>query len=437
MRFYNREEELVLLDSIREQSKDHAKMTVLVGRRRIGKTSLIKKSNEQISSAIYFFVARKNEVLLCEEFIEELEQKLGIKIFGSINNFKDLFQYLMELSLERNLTLIIDEFQEFYTVNPSVYSDMQNIWDSYKDKSGINLILCGSIYSLMNKIFENSKEPLFARATDRILLKAFTPKTIKRILADNYPDYKKEDLLAFYTVTGGVAKYVELLVSKKAFSLDAILSEIYRENSLFIDEGRNILIEEFGKDYTTYFSILSLIASSKTSRPEIESILETSVGGYLERLEKDFNIIRKVQPILAKPGSRNMKYAIEDNFLNFWFRFVYKYQSAVEIGNFDYIRNIVERDYKMYSGRILEKYFIEDFKGQKKYSNIGTYWEKRNQNEIDIVAVNDFEKTVLFAEVKRNKENISISELEEKAQGIKKSFKGYTIDYKALSMEDM
>ncbi|MCU4163652.1 ATP-binding protein [Carboxylicivirga caseinilyticus] len=437
MKFYNRESELALLDSIREQSKDHAKMTVLVGRRRIGKTSLIKKSNELNNSSIYFFVARKNEVLLCEEFVEQVIQRLGIKIFGSISNFKELFQYLMELSLERNFTLIIDEFQEFYTVNPSVYSDMQNIWDTYKNESRINLILCGSIYSLMNKIFENSKEPLFARATDRILIKAFSPTTIKKIMADNNPDYKKEDLLAFYTVTGGVAKYVELLVNKNAYTLDAILSEIYRENSLFIDEGRNILIEEFGKDYATYFSILSLIASSKTSRPEIESILETSVGGYLERLEKDFNIIRKVQPILAKPGGRNMKYTIEDNFLNFWFRFVYKYQSAVEIGNFDYVRDIVERDYKMYSGRLLEKYFIEDFKEQKKFSTIGTYWEKRDLNEIDIVAVNDFEKTVIFAEVKRNKENISIIELQEKAQNIKKSFKGYAIEYKALSMEDM
>lgn len=437
MKFYNREKELILFESIKEQSHKHAKMTVLVGRRRIGKTSLIKKSNESDNSSVYFFVARKNEVLLCEEFVEEVKQKLEIKIFGSINNFKDLFQYLMELSLEKNFTLVIDEFQEFFAVNPSVYSDMQNIWDSYKDRSKINLILCGSIYSLMNKIFENSKEPLFGRATDRILLKVFTPTTIKKILADNYPGYTKEDLLAFYTVTGGVAKYVELLVSKNAFTLDAILSEIYRENSLFIDEGKNILIEEFGKDYATYFSILSLIASSKTSRPEIESVLETSVGGYLERLEKDFAIIRKVQPILAKPGGRNIKYVIEDNFLNFWFRFVYKYQSAVEIGNFDYIRNIVERDYKVFSGRVLEKYFIEDFKEQKKFSTIGTYWEKRNQNEIDIVAVNDFEKTVLLAEVKRNKKNISIPELQEKSLNLRKSFKGYAIDYKALSIEDM
>lgn len=437
MKFYNREKELELLSSIKERSATDAQMTVVVGRRRIGKTSLLKKAFENEDTALYLFVTKKNEILICEEFKEEIERKLQVKTYGLIAHFKDLFQYLMELSETRNFTLIIDEFQEFYSVNPSVYSEMQNIWDSYKGKSKINLIFCGSIYSLMKNIFENSKEPLFARATERIHLKPFNVNTLKEILADNYPKFKAEDLLAFYTFTGGVAKYVELLVNKKAFTLAKILDEIFRENSLFIDEGRNVLIEEFGKDYANYFSILSLIASSKTSRSEIESILEISVGGYLERMDNDFNLIQKVRPMFSKPGARNIKYAIVDNFLNFWFRFIYKYQSAVEIGNFEYLRNIVERDYPTYSGKILERYFTEKFATQHLYSAIGTYWEKGNQNEIDIIAVNDFEKTVLIAEVKRKKENISISLLEEKGKNLQSQLKGYTFEYKGLSMDDM
>lgn len=437
MKFYNREKELDLLGSIKERSATDAQMTVVVGRRRIGKTSLLKKAIENESTALYLFVTRKNEVLICAEFKEEIERKLQVKLFGSFTHFKDLFHYLMELSENRNFTLIIDEFQEFYLVNPSVYSEIQNIWDSYKEKSKINLILCGSIYSLMKNIFENSKEPLFARVTERIHVKTFDVKTLKEILSDHYPKYKAEDLLAFYTFTGGVAKYVELLVNKKAFTLSKILDEVFRENSLFIDEGRNVLIEEFGKDYATYFSILSLIASSKTSRSEIESILEVSVGGYLERMENDFNLIQKVRPIFSKPGGRNVKYTIVDNFLNFWFRFIYKYQSAVEIGNFEYLRTIVVRDYPTYSGKILERYFIEKLASFKIYSTIGTYWEKGNLSEIDIVAVNDLEKIVLFAEVKRKKENISMPVLQEKAKNLLTQLKGYDAEYKGLSMEDM
>lgn len=438
MKFYNREKELVFLTSIKERSAEEAQMTVVVGRRRIGKTSLLKKAVENEDTALYLFVTRKSEVLICEEFKEEIERKLQVKLFGSFTQFKDLFQYLMDLSATRNFSLIIDEFQEFHNVNPSVYSEMQNIWDSYKNRSRINLIFCGSIYSLMKNIFENSKEPLFARATERIHLKPFNVDTIKEILADNYPKYKPEDLLAFYVFTGGVAKYVELLISKKSFTLGKMLDEVFRENSLFIDEGRNVLIEEFGKDYATYFSILSLIASSKTSRSEIESILEVSIGGYLERLETDFNLIRKVRPMFSKPGGRNIKYEIVDNFLNFWFRFIYKYQSAVEIGNFGYLRSIVERDYPMYSGKILERYFTEKLVNQRRYSGIGTWWEKGNKNELDIVAVDDFNKTVLFAEVKRKKENISMSVLQEKAGNLLRSqLKEYAAEYVGFSMEDM
>lgn len=438
MKFYNREKELAFLKSIKERTKTEAQMTVVVGRRRIGKTSLLKKAVENEDTALYLFVTRKNEVLICEEFKEEIERKLQVKLFGSFTQFKDLFQYLMDLSETRIFSLIIDEFQEFNNVNPSVYSEMQNIWDSYKERSRINLIVCGSVYSLMKNIFENSKEPLFARATERIHLKPFSVDTLKEILADNYPEYTPEDLLAFYVLTGGVAKYVELLISKKAFTLSKMLDEVFRENSLLIDEGRNVLIEEFGKDYATYFSILSLIASSKTSRSEIESILEVSIGGYLERMENDFNLIRKVRPMFAKPGGRNIKYEIVDNFLNFWFRFIYKYQSAVEIGNFGYLRSIVERDYPTYSGKILERFFTEKLVNLQRYSAIGIWWEKGNQNELDIVAVDDFTKVVLFAEVKRKKENISISVLQEKAKKLLQSqLKDYTAEYMGFSMEDM
>lgn len=437
MQFYDREKELELIHQAKKQSLDHAQMMVVVGRRRTGKTTLLKKAIEKEDDAIYYFIARKNEVLICEEFTQEIERILHVRIFGTVIRFRDLFQYLMELSETRSFTLVLDEFQQFYSINPSIYSELQNIWDSFKEKSKINLILCGSVYSLMRKIFENSKEPLFARATGRIHVTPFRVNTLKEILSDYFPEYGKEDLLAFYAITGGIAKYVELLVNRKAFTLEKIMDEIFSENSLFLEEGRNVLIEEFGKDYATYFSILSLLASSKTSRSDIESTLGFSIGGFLERLEKDFNLIRKVRPIFSRADGRNVKYTIVDNFLNFWFRFIFKYQSAVEIGNFDYVRSIVMRDYPTYSGKILERYFSEEFAIKQSFSAIGSWWEKGNNNEIDIVAVNDQDKKVLFAEVKRNKKNISIRLLREKSANVMNHLPGYTADFVALSLDDM
>ncbi len=435
-KFYNREEEIEYLEKIEDRSKQMAQMTVMVGRRRIGKTTLLKKAFAEKRS-LYLFVERKNEALLCEEFVSEIENQLQINVFGQLNTFKDVFGFLMNLSQHENFTLIIDEFQEFKNINPGIFSEMQNLWDSMKENSKINLILCGSIYSMMTNIFENNKEPLFGRATAKINLKAFDVKTIKTILYDNNKDCSNDDLLAFYIFTGGVAKYIEMLINSRAFTLDDIVDEVFSKYSLFLEEGKNVLIDEFGKDYGNYFSILSLIASSKTSRSEIESILNSSVGGYLDKLEYDFNLISKVRPILSKPGSRNLKYRIDDNFLNFWFRFVYKNSSAVKSEQFNYLKDIFRRDYNVFSGIMLERYFIDKLAKEMNISEIGSYWEAGNQNEIDIIALNKYDKTALIAEVKRNKSKIDIEKLKVKSSKLITNLKDYSIEYKALSMDDM
>lgn len=434
MKFYNREVELQNLKAIEKSSHQSSKMTIVVGRRRIGKTTLIKKAYEK---RVYLFISKKNEALLCEEFILIIQESLGVKIFGQIQTFRELFEYLMELAKTLSFTLVIDEFQEFLQINSTIYSDMQNIWDSYKDTTKMNLVLSGSIYSLMKKIFEDKKEPLFGRANNKIHLKPFSVVTLQEIIKEHIPEYSADDLLSFYMLTGGVAKYVEIFVDNRAFTLEQQLSLIFTNYSLFLEEGKNLLIEEFGKEYSTYFSILSLIASSKTSRSEMESILEKNIGGYLDRLENEYTIIKKVKPIFAKEGSRTVKYEIIDNFFNFWFRFIYKYRSTLEIENYEYVKNIVLRDYATYSGKFLEKYFVEQLKLSYAYSDIGSYWERGNQNEIDIVAVNEEQKTILIAEVKRNPKKIDLKVLEEKASKLIAKYKTYNFAFRGFSLEDV
>ena len=436
MKFYNRDKELELLRQTEKKSHTNAQMTIVLGRRRIGKTTLLIESAKN-HPHLYFFISKKNEVLLCEEFVEEIQNKLSINIYGSFKSFRDLFGYLMERSVNQPFTLILDEFQEFYSINPSLYSEMQNIWDRNKQNSHLNLILCGSVCSMMKKIFEDAKEPLFGRASQQLSIKPFGIDTQKRIISDHNPRYSPDDLLLFYIITGGIPKYIEVLAENEAFSFHEIIGTVFSENSLFLEEGRNILIDEFGKEYGNYFSILSLIASSKTSRPEIESILEIQTGGYLDKLEHDFGIISKTKPILAKPNTRAVKYHISDNFLNFWFRFIYKYKSAIEIENLDYVKNIFKRDYNVYSGKILERYFTEKLKSEGNYSVIGNYWEKGNKNEIDIVAINDDEKRIELYEIKRNRTNINLNDLILRSSNLIKKLPDYTPEYKGLSLDDL
>jgi Holliday junction resolvase-like predicted endonuclease len=385
---------------------------------------------------VYLFVTRKSEVLLCQDYIEEIQQSLRIRVFGEFTRFRDVFAYLTDLSRSKPFTLIIDEFQEFSFINPAILSEMQEIWDRSKRESRMHLIISGSVYRLMKKIFENAKEPLFGRSDERIHLQPFGPGTLLEIIRDFHESFEPIDLLCFYCVTGGVPKYVELLADKNALSIEQIRDEFFRPNSFWLVEGKTLLIEEFGKDYTIYFSILSLIASGKTGRTEIESVLEKNIGGYLERLINDFEIIRVVKPIFTKPLGKVQKYEIIDHFLKFWFRFIFKYKSAVEINNFDYLKTIFNRDFKTFAGKQLEQWFIQQWMVSKQYSAIGSYWDRKN-NEIDIVAVDDLNKRITFAEVKMNRQNLKLSELKNKASLILAKRPEYTAEYKMLSLEDM
>ena len=439
MRFFDRTEEIASLHEIRRMSKDNAQFTVVTGRRRIGKTSLVWKAYED-EPFLYFFVARKAEGDLCEDYRVEIENKLRIPMMGRVEHFRDVFEFLMKLSTERPITLFIDEFQEFFRVNKSVYSEMQRVWDIYSPKARMNLVVCGSIYSMMTKIFKDKKEPLYNRQTRFMTLRPFTPAVLKEILTEYHPGHTAEDLLALYSFTGGVAKYVQLLVDAGATTKSAMLDHIIKADSIFLGEGKTILIEEFGKDYGVYFSILSAIARGKTSRSEIENVVGREIGGYLTKLENEYEVIAKKQPVFEKSSTKNVRYTIEDNFFTFWFRFIYKYSYMLEIENYESVKTIINRDYETFSGLMLERYFRRVLIESHAYTRIGGWWDRKGENEIDIVAENELNEVASFFEVKRKADNIDMKVLENKAAVFHRAtgkFKGYKISYKGLSMDDM
>lgn len=427
------------MSETREQARKVARFTVLTGRRRIGKTTLIREAYKD-EPFVYFFVARKAEGDLCEAYIEEVNEKLGIPTLGSSRKFSDIFRYLMKLSETRSFTLVIDEFQDFFRVNKSVFSEMQNIWDEYEKTSKINLVVCGSIYSLMQKIFKDKKEPLYGRNTAELRLKPFRPSVLKEIMADAKPDYSKKDLLALFTFTGGVAKYVNLLVDAGALDKDSMIRHVVSPNSTFLNEGKNNLIEEFGKDYGTYFSILSCIARGKNTRSEIEDMIGREVGGYLTNLETDYELIAKRQPLFEKSSTKNVRYELGDVFYSFWFRFIFKYGYIIEIENYGKLQEIIDRDYNTFSGLMLERYFHRVAMESGEFTRIGRWWDRKGENEIDMIAEDELSDCATFYEIKRQRDEISIGTLKQKAEAMLRAtgaFKGYEIEYEGLSMEDM
>jgi len=434
MSFYNRDNELATLNSTYTQSQESGKMVVITGRRRVGKTLLSLKHIED-KPHLYLFISKKSEPLLCKEFLTEIKNTFPTPVHGDITTFKDVFALLLEIAKTTPFVLVIDEFQEFFKINPSVYSDCQKLWDLNKATAKIQVLFLGSVYSLMHKIFKDSKEPLFGRADRYIHLRPFSPKELYALLCENgYSDF--DTLFTYYLFTGGTPKYIHHLLTEKAFTEMSIIDFMLSSNSPFLDEGKNILIEEFGKEYGIYFSILELMAAGKTTRAEIESIIQKDIGGYIERLDKDYAIIKSFKPITAKPNAKLQKYHIRDGFLQFWFRFIYRNRTAVETQNFEYIKAVLKRDLSTFKGKILERFFYELFAGSHQFNQIGSYWEKDGSNEIDLVAVNDLEKRLVIAEVKLNKDKYSENLLKAKAQKLIRLYPAYKTQYLGLSLEN-
>lgn len=448
-RFYNRELEMSrLLEMQRQAYGDGSRFVILTGRRRVGKTSLVCRLMEETKSeapGLYFFVGRKTEASLVGIFCEEVRTKLEEYVPEGIVTFRGLMQFLLELGKRRRFTLFIDEFQEFHNVNAGVFSDMQELWDRYKKETHVCLIVSGSIFRMMEKIFKEEGQPLFGRDDCTIRLQPFGTDTMREILGDYKADYTNEDLLALWTITGGVARYIEVLMNNRCTDVKKMLHYVCGGgDSFFIDEGRSVLVQEFGKQYGTYFSILDQIAHGDATESEIAAAIGVrSLGGQLKILEEKYSIIRKKRPVGAKEGSQTVRYEIQDNFFRFWFRYVHRHATLIEIQNLPALERIMLDDYQTFSGVALERWFRQRMVESLRYKTIGGWWQSGGENgngddyEIDIVA-ETLDGAVEAYEVKRNPKKYNPKRLQEKVSMMQRHFfRGQEVKMTGLSMEDM
>ena len=443
MKFFDRKSELAQLEQQRKIAfNDHSQMTVLTGRRRIGKTMLIRKSCEE-STMVYLFVSRSNEAMLCSGFAKVINETLkSIFVPTQIDSFADLFEMLMRAGRTEKFNLVIDEFQEFFYINPTVFSKIQDIWDRYKDTTHVFFVASGSVYTLMNRIFLDAKEPLYGRCDSIIKLKPFATNVLKEVLAEYKPGYTSEDLLALYAFTGGVPKYVDLLMQNGCTDVNAMIDYIVQPYSTFVDEGNALLIQEFGRKYGNYFALLADIASERNTLAELgQSMGDTNIAGHIKRLEEDYELIAKKRPIFAKEATQTVRFEISDLFLKFWFRYFVKYRSMVELENYGLLAELIKADYPTYSGLVLESYFKQKMAESGEYRNIGSWWQAKKGKEaceIDIVGIKADNKTAVVAEVKRLRKNFKPDEFAGKVELIRnKVLANYAIEAICLTMEDM
>ena len=444
MKFLGREKEI--LDLEKEYARDGG-FVVIYGRRRIGKTTLIKQFIKS-KTAFYFLATKEVESQSMKRFAGVIARTTGNSVLqkAAFSDWLDLFQAVADYKPNEKKVLVIDEFPYLVMLHDSFPSILQNAWDEILKDSNVMLILCGSLISMMKKHALSYESPLYGRRTAQMRIAPLPFTTV-------YENQKLsfEEAAEQYSITGGVPKYMEF------FSDGQPLYEQIKENVLskngFLYEEPNFLLTDEVQVPTNYFSIIKVIADGNHKLGMIAGILglETSaLTPYLKTLS-ELGFIEKQVPVTEKNAEKTRKglYFISDNFLRFWFRYVYPYKGELELDNTQISLDELDKDFKekfvAFAYEDICKEIFARLCSDKAIdftpSKIGSYWlnDKSGNTQIDVMAVDTVNKRLFAGECKYHNQPIDADvyfELVKKVDNsseIKSAFKGYTVIYGVFS----
>lgn len=444
MKFLGREKEILVLE--KEYNRDGG-FVVIYGRRRIGKTTLIKQFIKS-KTAFYFLATKEVESQSMKRFAGVIARTTGNSVLqkAAFSDWLDLFQAVADYKPNEKKVLVIDEFPYLVKVNDSFPSILQNAWDEILKDSNVMLILCGSLISMMKKHALSYESPLYGRRTAQMRIAPLLFTTV-------YENQKLsfEEAAEQYSITGGVPKYMEF------FSDGQPLYEQIKENVLskngFLYEEPNFLLTDEVQVPTNYFSIIKVIADGNHKLGTIAGILglETSaLTPYLKTLS-ELGFIEKQVPVTERNAEKTRKglYFISDNFLRFWFRYVYPYKGELELDNMQISLDELDKDFKekfvAFAYEDICKEIFARLCSDKAIdftpSKIGSYWlnDKSGNTQIDVMAVDTVNKRLFAGECKYHNQPIDADvyfELVKKVDNsseIKSAFKGYTVIYGVFS----
>ena len=407
MRFVNREKEIQILEDIRLLSNRKLFSIAIWGLRRVGKTRLMLEFMEDTD--MYFFVNKdKTSISLLDEYEIYLRNAKIINELEKLNSWDDFFKVLFE---RYEGIVAFDEFQNFLSLDKSVFGTLQKYIDLNEDKKGILLLFSGSTSGLIKKLFLDSKQPLYGRIKRKMHLKPMSFENIIDMCAE-LDITELSDIIKLYAVAGGYPRYYVAVEDENLsdVSFENIIDRFFFvENAIFEDEVMSILSLEFGKRSGVYYDILTAVASGCTRISEIASFLrkkETDLTRQTYELVHHFNILNYEEQVI---GNKKLLY-IDHPLMDFWFRFFYKNISDYKRRNPRFVEN-TKRNINNHVGKrfeiICREFLIEKNKIPFEYHTVGRQWGKikdapkgQNTYEIDIVALNSDSKEILFVECK-------------------------------------
>lgn len=418
MKFINRIKEMETLEN--EYKKDIS-FTVIYGRRRTGKTTLIKEFIKD-KNAFYFFADKQNELTQMNRFKNQMAVHFNDSFLEKItlNSWDAIFDYMIsKINNDKKLILIIDEFQYLCMVNKEFSSIFQRIYDEKLKDSNIQLILCGSLISVMFSEALAYDSPLYGRRTAQIRLKPIDFKYYNEF----FENKTHNELIEYYSVTGGIPKYIQEFNKEKSI-LWNIEKLVFNSNNYLYSEPKFLLQEEI-TDLSRYFSILQVISNGDTKMSAIASRLGLGVSSLTPYISKliELDILEREVPVTEDiTKSKKSLYYIKDNYLAFWFNFVYPYQSYLEIDNLNYPLKNVNEKFNLWVSKAYEKLcLLAVFQEQAiefPLFKAGRWWDKNT--EIDIVGLGENE--IVFGECKWSNKHVGLNvlhDLKEKAKKVK------------------
>ena len=444
MKFLGREKEILGLE--KEYARDGG-FVVIYGRRRIGKTTLIKQFIKS-KTAFYFLATKEVESQSMKRFAGVIARTTGNSVMqkAAFSDWLDLFQAVADYKPNEKKVLVIDEFPYLVKVNDSFPSILQNAWDEILKDSNVMLILCGSLISMMKKHALSYESPLYGRRTAQMRI---APLPFTTVYANQKLSFT--DAVEQYSITGGVPKYMEFFSDTQPL-YDQIKENILSKNG-FLYEEPNFLLTDEVQVPTNYFSIIKVIADGNHKLGTIAGILglETSaLTPYLKTLS-ELGFIEKQVPVTEKNSEKTRKglYFISDNLLRFWFRYVYPYKGELELDNTQISLDELDKDFKekfvAFAYEDICKEIFARLCSDKAIdftpSKIGSYWlnDKSGNTQIDVMAVDTVNKRLFAGECKYHNQPIDADvyfELVKKVDNsseIKSAFKGYTVIYGVFS----
>ena len=424
--FIDRTEEWMTLE--REYASATASFVIMYGRRRVGKTALVSEFlSRHEGCGLYFLATQESEEQNRKAFRDQVAELIGNELLKSADvDWLTIFKLFSEHPTAERKIIVMDEFQYIGKSNPAFPSVMQKVWDTVLKDTDVMLILCGSLVTLMRQQTLDYASPLYGRRTAQIRL--------KQIRFSYYPGFfpgkSEEELIPFYAVTGGVPKYIETFSGCE--NMEEGIDQYVLNPQGYLYEEPFFLLQNEVSEIGSYFSLIRAIAMGHRKLSDIAAWLgvkQTNLPKYLKTL-MDLDLVEREVPVTESnpEKSKSGLYRVTDNYLAFWFRFVYPYRSFLERGEKAYvmgqIRKMFVQNYlsDVYEDLCREKMWafssmdLWDFR----FDKLGRYWGPIC-GEVDILGMDTANRNMIIGECKYtvSEKGLSILHtLQEKARAL-------------------